>query len=645
MDFTNPHFAEPRWLWLAILACAALIVLHRYAAWSRRRDLRLLAGSEITHRLLHSHSPRKRLFKETLLVIAVAAIGIALARPQWGEQTEVAETMGQDILFLIDCSQSMMAGDVRPNRLTRSKYAVIDFVQKHGQGRVGLVAFAGQAFLLCPLTYDYDAFREAVTSLDDHSIPVSGTDIGRALDEAFLATEKLDRRKIMVLLTDGEDLQKTGIEQARKLSDKEVQVFTIGIGTTAGSQIQTASPQGVPDLVKDSSGKIVVSRLDEESLRAIAQVTHATYQPLGPLGEGMTKVLLSIRNPSKPTYYTPTFKYGVDRFHLPVALVILLLVMESLLGTRRRMRIRLPHPTLILLMTGILYTDTPLSAATNDSPEPHTPREFYNVGTRQLNNTNLNPAESLLQAAVASNDPRIQPPALFNLGHTRFRQGVEALKEIASGQVADKSRTALDNITDTLKSGRNALESKDMDAIIAAYRHGRGTRKELKSVTQVVKRAMDTHSSVLLRWQRASGDFKSAFELNPVDTAAKNNGDWVDSNIAQLIDMLQREQNASMALKSGSEKLKRMMADLKKRLPEDSGEGKDDGGDEEEENEKPKEPKKGDQEAPAQEGKEKNMDRDEAMRLIESLKLDANRKLPMGMEQTGTPKDNNGRNW
>jgi Mg-chelatase subunit ChlD len=642
MDFTNPHFAEPRWLWLAMLACFALILLHRYAAWSRRRDLGLLAAPEITHRLLHSHSPRKRLFKETLLVIAVAAIGIALARPQWGEQTEVTETMGQDILFLIDCSQSMMAGDIRPNRLTRAKFAVMDFVQKHGQGRVGLVAFAGQAFLLCPLTYDYEAFREAVTSLDEHSIPVPGTDIGRALDEAFLATEKLDRRKIMVLLTDGEDLQKTGIEQARKLAEKDVQIYTIGIGTSAGSQIQTASPQGAPDLVKDSSGKIVVTRLDEDSLRAIAQVTHATYQPLGSLGEGMNKVLLNIQAPAKSAHYMPTLKYGVDRFHLPVALVILLLVWESLLGTRRRMRTS--HPAIILLITSILYTGPSLSAATNDPPEPRTPREFYNAGTRQLINTNLNQAESLLQAAVASNDPRIQPPALFNLGHTRFRQGVETLKDIASGQVQHQAKTTLANSADSLLDGRNALASNDMDAIITAYRRGRGTRKELKSITQVVKRAMDTHSSVLLKWQRASGDFKSSYELNSFDPAAKTNADFVDSNIAQLIDMLQREQNASMALKGESEKLKRMMADLKNRLPKDSEEAKDDVGDEEEDK-KPNTPKKGDQEAPAQEGKEKNMDREEAMRLIESLKLDANRKLPLGMEQTGTPKDNNGRNW
>lgn len=643
MDFTNPHFAEPRWLWLAILACIALIFLHRYAAASRRRDLGLIAVPEIIQHLLHSHSPRKRFFKETILVIAVAAIGIALARPQWGEQTEVTETMGQDILFLIDCSQSMMAADIRPNRLTRARFAVMDFVQKHGQGRVGLVAFAGQAFLLCPLTYDYEAFREAITSLDDRSIPVPGTDLGRALDEAFLATEKLDRRKIMMLLTDGEDLQKTGIDRARQLAEKDVQVFTIGIGTSAGTQIQTATLLGTPDVLKDASGKIVVSRLDEENLRVIAQVTHATYQPLGILGEGMTKVLQNIQAPAKTTHFTPTLKYGVDRFHLPVALIILLLIWESLLGTRRRMRP--PHAALILLITSMLYTETSLAAATNDPPEPHTPREFYNAGNQQLNSTNLNQAESLLQAAVASNDPRVQPPALFNLGHTRFRQGVEALKEIASGQVQHQAKTALAAIKGALLDGSNALESNNIDAITAAYRRGRGARKELKPATQVVKRAMDTHGSVLLKWQRASGDFKSAFELNSSDPAAKNNGDFVDSNIAQLIDMLQREQESSMFLKGDGEKLKRMMAELKKRLPKDSEEAREEGGEEEEENEKPKEPKKGDQEAPAQEGKEKNMDRGEAMRLIESLKLDANRKLPLGMEQTGTPKDNNGRNW
>jgi len=110
--------------------------------------------------------------------LAVAGVGLALARPQWGETTEISRALGEDTLFILDCSRSMLASDVQPNRLTRAQYSILDFVQRHGRGRVGLVAFAGQAFLQCPLTFDYDAFRDALLAVDAKSMPVPGTDIG-----------------------------------------------------------------------------------------------------------------------------------------------------------------------------------------------------------------------------------------------------------------------------------------------------------------------------------------------------------------------------------------------------------------------------------------------------------------------------------
>ena len=137
---------------------------------------------------------------------SVAGVGLALARPQWGETAEISRALGEDTLFILDCSRSMLATDVSPSRLTRAQYAILDFVQRHGRGRVGLVAFAGQAFLQCPLTFDYDAFREALLAVDARSMPVPGTDIGRALDEGWRAMEKNDSRKFMVLLTEGEYL-------------------------------------------------------------------------------------------------------------------------------------------------------------------------------------------------------------------------------------------------------------------------------------------------------------------------------------------------------------------------------------------------------------------------------------------------------
>src|SRR5438445_722831 len=151
MNFTHPHFAELRWLWLAALAPLAVLLLHRYAAWARKRQVALFAAPELLENLLRSHSPGRRMLKNFLLVLAIAGMGLAMARPQWGETAEVSRALGEDILFLLDCSKSMLAADVRPSRLSRAKYAILDFMQRHGSGRMGLVAFSGQAFLQCPL--------------------------------------------------------------------------------------------------------------------------------------------------------------------------------------------------------------------------------------------------------------------------------------------------------------------------------------------------------------------------------------------------------------------------------------------------------------------------------------------------------------
>jgi Ca-activated chloride channel family protein len=336
MNFAHPHFAEPHWLWLAVAAPVLLIALQRYAAAARRRQLAALAAPRYLADLTRSHSPARRALKEVLLVLAVAGVGVALARPQWGVRELAGQALGEDIVFAVDCSRSMLAADVSPNRLERAKLSVLEFARRHGRGRVGLVAFAGQAFLQCPLTFDYGAFEDALRALDDRTIVVPGTDIGRALDEAFHAMEKADRRKVVVLLTDGEDLEKSGVSVAESLAGQGVVVFAVGVGTEAGAEIQVTNDQGQPELVRDSKGEVVRSRLDQATLQKIAQATRGNYYPLGSLGEGLAKVRLALETADFASGPAPVRKMGVDRFHLPVAVVLGLLVVESLLGTRRR---------------------------------------------------------------------------------------------------------------------------------------------------------------------------------------------------------------------------------------------------------------------------------------------------------------------
>ena len=338
MNFASPHFAEPRWLWLAVLAPLALAVLQRYSAWARRKQLAQIAAPHFVKELTRSVSPVRRALKQALLVLAAAGVGLALARPQWGEQTEVSHLFGQDTLFILDCSRSMLASDVAPSRLQRAKLAILDYVQRRGHGRVGLVAFAGEAFLQCPLTFDYGAFQDALMAIDDRTIPVPGTDVGRALDEATHAMDKTQRPKLLVLLTDGEDLEQGGVRTAEALGKDGVVVFAVGVGTPAGGEIQMVNEQGKTELVRDSRGEVVRSRLDEPTLRAIAQTTHGAYYPLGPVGEGLAKVQLAVENLSAASSSAPARKLGVDRFHWPVAGVLVLLVVESLVGTRRHLR-------------------------------------------------------------------------------------------------------------------------------------------------------------------------------------------------------------------------------------------------------------------------------------------------------------------
>ncbi len=333
--YADPHFAEPHWLWLAVLGPILLFILHRYSTWARRRQLAQIAAPEITADLTRSHSPLRRGLKHFLLIVAVAGLGLALARPQWGELENSGQSLGHDMLFVLDCSRSMLASDIPPSRLQRAKLAIMDLVHRQGPGRLGLVAFAGQAFLQCPLTYDANAFEDTLMMVDDKTIPIPGTDIGGALEEAGRALDKDDRQKIVILLTDGEDLEKGGIKAAEELAKRGVIVFTLGVGTAAGAEIRVTNERGQTELLRNNKGEIVRSRLDEPTLTAIARATHGEYFPLGSLGEGLAKVRLAMDaiDASRPA--APAKKLGIDRFYWPLAILLLLLVLESLLGTRR----------------------------------------------------------------------------------------------------------------------------------------------------------------------------------------------------------------------------------------------------------------------------------------------------------------------
>lgn len=337
MDFTDPQFAEPRWLWLALLGPLALAALRAWSARARSRQLARVASPRFLSELLASVSPVRRLTKFALAVTTVILLAVALARPQWGKLPETVHAASEDVLILMDASRSMLATDAAPNRLERAKRAVLDFLQHHPGGRVGLVVFAGQAFLQCPLTFDHEAFRESLMAVGANTIPVGGTDLGRALQEALHAVEHPGERQVLILLSDGEDLAEAGQEMAKILAATNAVLHTVGVGTVAGSEIPVRNQQGAADLLRDDLGRVVHTSLNEDTLRAMAATTGGTYRPLGALGEGLTAIQLEMAT-QRSGEKGPAGQAGIERFQFPLAAATLLLVTESLIGTRRTRR-------------------------------------------------------------------------------------------------------------------------------------------------------------------------------------------------------------------------------------------------------------------------------------------------------------------
>ncbi len=334
-------FAEPGWLWLAAGCVLLLTILIAWSARRRREQLASFAPGGQIQSLTTHHSPLRRVLKNGLLLVATLLLGIALARPQWGVLEEEVQRKGEDVVFLLDVSKSMLARDVQPNRLERAKLAIRDFLTRHAGGRVGLVAFAGDAFLWCPLTLDYDAFEETLADLSPEHLSVPGSNLATALFAARGAFEKTEKRKVLIILSDGEDLEKLGVKAAGKLAEEGVVVYTVGVGTPNGAPIMVPAPGGESVPMLDDSGQPVNSALDEKTLTEIATATGGNYRLLQNIAGAMADVGRTLRQ-SEGKPLTQVRKLGIDRYQWPLGVAIFLLVVESLLRTRRRIRAAQP---------------------------------------------------------------------------------------------------------------------------------------------------------------------------------------------------------------------------------------------------------------------------------------------------------------
>jgi hypothetical protein len=307
----------------------------------------------------------------------------------------------------------------------------------------------------------------------------------------------------------------------------------------------------------------------------------------------------------------------------------------------------------IRAMSGAFFVALILSAlfsgiATAGEPDEFaSPRQLYNDGTRKLHENKLSEAEACLQGAVASQNEVVRPFALYNLGSTRFREGAEELKKGPQPSGANsKADFANEFAGEAIRAADKALAGDDLNELVTAYMQGRGARKELKAATEAVKAALDSYNSVLAKWQRSLGDFKSAREL-ATDNDAQTNADLVDRHIAALVDQIKIMMQSMSGLGKQRTELGKRLAALKKRMPPNSGQDMKGKGDDDDDDDGPsKQPKAGQEEPGTKSGSQMLLTPEEAAHLLDMLKLDTNRKLPLGMGDTGKRTDDRkGRDW
>jgi Ca-activated chloride channel homolog len=517
-------FANPKMLWLLLAIPPALVAFFWWSARARQRLLTQFIQARLLPSLTLGISPTRQKIRIGCLVAAVVCLILALARLQWGFDWEEVKQRGLDIVVAIDSSKSMLAEDIAPNRLARAKLAALDLMQRAKADRLGLVAFAGSAFLQCPLTFDDAAFRQSVESLDVNTIPQGGTAIAEAIETALTAYKEGDNYKVLVLVTDGEDHDSGAVAAAEKAAKEGLRIYTIGIGTAEGELLRVKDAKGNSDYVRDEQGNVVKSHLNERLLQEIASATEGGfYLPLRGAKAIDTLYDQGLAALPKSQHQEKLVRRYHERYHWPLAFAIVLLLIEMLFPERKRERSAkhakhakvkpsngsppIPAqparslPSLLSLWSLGCCLVLPVGTA---QASPSRALREYKAGQYE---ESLKEYERLLKKN--KDDPRLH----FNAGAAAYKhqQFDEAAKQF--------------NAT---------LSAPDLKL------QGLGYYNEGNALYHLGDRSQDPKQRKEA-WEKALQDFQSTMKLNPQDADAKHNYEFVKKMLEELKQQQQQQ--------------------------------------------------------------------------------------------------------
>lgn len=441
------NFAAPGWFW-GLLLLPFLILLFVRAERRAIVRLREFVSERLLPNLARTVDRGRRKLRFALMLFGMALGLTALARPQLGYVYEDVKRKGLDLIFAVDTSRSMLSNDVAPSRLQRVKLAAQDLLNELPGDRVGLVAFAGRAFLQAPLTIDYDAAVEAINDLDTNTIPEGGTNISAPIDLAVRTYGKSAiGNRALIIFTDGEELSGDAIKTAKNAADAGVRIFAVGVGTPEGSLIPLSSDDGGTTFVKDSNGQVVKSKLDEKRLKEIAESAGGFYIHLGDGPRTMKQLFAEgLGRMQAGEIDERMSRQPIERYQWPLGGALLVLGAAFLLPERRRERTRavtarvegrrrLAATATILLLAGHCFAAAPgLDAYRNQNyaeayqqfentlkehPNTHAADKIeFDAGAAAYKLGDYNKALEWFSRSLLSRDSSLQQKSHYNIGRT-----------------------------------------------------------------------------------------------------------------------------------------------------------------------------------------------------------------------------------
>jgi Ca-activated chloride channel family protein len=332
-------FANPQALFTLILLPAAVFFL-LWAGKQRQLAIARLGDAALIRRLSAAVNWRGRRWQAALTLFALAMLLVAIARPQWGSETQTVDQEGLQVMVALDVSQSMLAQDIQPSRLDRAKLEIRDLALQLNGDEIGIVPFSGAAFVQVPLTSDYTTALSYLRDAGPDLISRPGTVIGDAIRTAAEAFDpKLASQKVLLVMTDGEDVESDPLAAAKEAAEQGVLIYTIGFGTSEGEMVPETDPSGrVVGYKQDAQGNPVISRMDETTLQAIAETAGGQYYRATADGRELASLLAQIGGLQRAQMQSRQTVQMIERYQIFLALAFLALVAAQLVPDRVKER-------------------------------------------------------------------------------------------------------------------------------------------------------------------------------------------------------------------------------------------------------------------------------------------------------------------